>query len=120
MRFIEAILLTYGLVLLITQSSLMWYVKEWVKNLEIEDTFWIKVRELGLEWSNCVLCSGFWVGVIVGAGMDIFSWWNVVGNGGMLVGTTWILNALVGYLGNGYDPARVVNVIMRKSEEQEL
>ncbi|MCS7317446.1 MAG: hypothetical protein NZZ41_03875 [Candidatus Dojkabacteria bacterium] len=56
------------------------------------------------------MCLSFWLGLIVGFFFGPFSWYNIL-NGFFYSATSWLLWCLTLYLGNGYDPSRVHNIL---------
>lgn len=110
MNFIYALLITYGLSLLIVHGTIFRGPKEFIKELPVSNKFLDFFRKKFLELVNCMLCISFWVGAIVGAHLDIFPDYNVIFNGGLLTATTWIVHCMMSFLGNGYDPGRVFNL----------
>jgi len=58
-----------------------------------------------------MMCFGFWAGALVGYFYGPFNAINIIFNGALYSGTTWIISCLVQYLGNGFDPARTINMV---------
>lgn len=112
MSFLYASLITFGLSLLIVHGSIFHGLKEKFKSYPIKNTYISWFRNKLHEMSNCMLCASFWIGTIAGAYFGLLPWWNAPGNGGILVGASWLLNCLSGFLGNGSDPGRVYNIIV--------
>lgn len=102
MNLIILILLVYGLTKIITSGSIFDPIK---KKLGSYDSRLIK---LFVELINCPLCTGFWVGALIGWFYGPFQFWNILFNGAFYSGCGWIIHCLVQYLGNGYDPNRSV------------
>jgi hypothetical protein len=110
MNFTYALLITYGISLIIVHGTIFRGSKAFIKNLPITNGFLDFFRSKFLEMVNCMLCVSFWIGVCVGAYFDILPWYNIFLNGGLFTATTWILHCLMSFLGNGYDPGRVFNL----------
>lgn len=110
MTFIYALLITYGLSLLIVHGTIFRGSKEFIKELPIQNKFLDFFRKKVLELVNCMLCVSFWVGAIVGAQLEILPSYNVIFNGGLLTATTWIIHCIMSFFGNGYDPGRVFSI----------
>lgn len=110
MNFIYALLITYGISLIIVHGTIFRDSKKTIKDRVITSRFFDAVRNKFLELVNCMLCVSFWVGAIVGAYFELLPVWNIFFNGGLLTATTWILHCIMSFLGNGYDPGRVFNL----------
>jgi hypothetical protein len=110
MNFIYALLITYGISLIIVHGTIFRGSKALIKGLPITNKFLDFFRTKFLEMVNCMLCVSFWIGAIVGGYFEILPWYNIFLNGGLFTATTWILHCLMSFLGNGYDPGRVFNL----------
>lgn len=110
MNFIYALLITYGISLIIVHGTIFRDSKQTIKDRVITRPFLNSVRLKFLELVNCMLCVSFWVGAVVGAYFELLPAWNIVFNGGLLTATTWIMHCTMSFLGNGYDPGRVFNL----------
>jgi hypothetical protein len=110
MTFIIAILTVYGITNIVTQGSIFDPVKEKIEELIATNKHPKKLSWL-LKLINCPMCFGFWVGALVGIFMGPFIGWNIIFNGGLYSGTTWILHCIMQLLGQGYDPSRTINVV---------
>lgn len=113
MEFLISILVVYGLTNIIVQGSIFNGVKEWLTEKAItRNPGFIKWGlEKFITLINCPMCTGFWVGVFVGWFFGPFVYWNILFNGALYSGTTWVITSFVQFLGNGDDPSRSV-VIM--------
>lgn len=108
------ILLVYGLTNIIVRGTLFESLKD-----KLEDRM-LNTKSSIIKWSlrhfltliNCPMCTGFHVGWIVGIWFGPFAAWNVICNGALFSGTTWIINAVVQFFGQGSDPERDVNVFV--------
>jgi hypothetical protein len=109
MSFIYAILITYGLSLLIVHGSIFQSSKKLIKDIPLTGILSL-LRDKFLELVNCMLCVGFWIGAAVGGYLEIFPLYNILFNGGLLTATTWIIHCIMSFLGNGYDAGRVFNI----------
>jgi len=107
MDFALSILLVYGITNIVVQSSLFEPLRSWVSKKVDDNMFWLYFYRL----ITCMMCFGFWVGAFVGYFFGPFVWWNVIFNGAIFSGTTWIIHCLVQFLGNGYDPSRTINIV---------
>lgn len=110
MELIIAILVAYGITNIVTQGTIFYAFREWfgAKMVTSKRLKWLYGSIYKLL--NCPMCFGFWVGVLVGAVCGPFPALNVIFNGALYSGTTWIIYCLTQFLGQGYDPARTVNV----------
>ncbi len=120
MHFIYALLITYGISLIIVHGTIFRGSKQAIKERIITNKFLDTVRYKFLELVNCMLCVSFWVGAVVGAYFELLPVWNIVFNGGLLTATTWILHCIMSFLGNGYDPGRVFNLNITEPLKIEL
>jgi len=113
MVFLISILLVYGVTNIIVQGSIFDGFKDWFTEKTIlKKPGIIKgLMEKFIALINCPMCTGFWVGVVVGCFFGPFAAWNFIFNGGLYSGTTWIIYSFVQFLGNGDDPGRTVVVM---------
>ena len=110
MNFIYALLITYGISLIIVHGTIFRGSKQYLKELSFKNKFADFFRNKFLEMVNCMLCVSFWVGAFAGGYFEIFPAWNIFFNGGLFTATTWIIHCVMSFLGNGYDPGRVFNI----------
>lgn len=106
MEILLAVLLVYGITNIIVQSSLFAPVRDAVSRRVDCSCFWLYFYRL----ITCMMCLGFWVGAFVGFFYGPFHPLNIIFNGAIFSGTTWILHCIVMFLGNGFDPARTINI----------
>lgn len=107
MEILLYILLTYGISNIVVQSSIFEPLRSYISTKVDFSTFWLYVY----RWITCMMCFGFWAGAFVGAFYGPFMWWNLLFNGGLYSGTTWLIHCCAQYLGNGFDPARTINIV---------
>jgi hypothetical protein len=105
MRDIIQVITVYGIVNIITKGAIFEGIKGKVKN------------DLIKQGINCVMCVGFWIGILMGTFYGPYEWWNIVLNGAYYSGTSWIINAIVLYLGGGEYPIRIVHKINSNQDE---
>ena len=110
MELIIAILVAYGITNIVTQGTIFYAFREWFAAKMVTATRFKGLYGSMYKLLNCPMCFGFWVGVLVGAFCGPFPALNVIFNGALYSGTTWIIYCLTQFLGQGYDPARTVNV----------
>jgi hypothetical protein len=110
MDFIIAILVVYGITNIVTQGSIFYNMREWFGTKTAENGKYSKVYGSIYKLINCPMCFGFWVGIFVGIFLGPFVWWNILFNGALYSGTTWIVYCITQFLGQGYDPSRTINV----------
>jgi hypothetical protein len=113
MNLILAILVCYGITNIVTQGSIFYSFREWFATQTAKGGKLSKVYGSVYKLINCPMCFGFWVGLGVGMLLGPFPWWNVIFNGALYSGTTWLIHCLAQFLGQGYDPARTVNVVFQ-------
>ena len=106
MTLLLAILLTYGITNILVFSSLFEPVRNYISTKVDCSKLVLYLYRL----MTCMMCLGFWVGAFVGYFYGPFGPWNIIFNGALYSGTTWILHCIVQFLGNGYDPARTINI----------
>lgn len=110
MTLLIAILVAYGVTNIVTQGSIFYSFREWFGTSMVSSNRlkWLygKIYKL----LNCPMCFGFWVGILVGAFLGPFPAWNIIFNGSLYSGTTWLIFCLAQFLGQGYDPSRTINV----------
>lgn len=112
MELLIAILVAFGITNIVTQSSIFYPMREWLgKN--INDPDFGKLSKFFYKLVNCPMCFGFWVGILVGAVVGPFPFWNVIFNGALYSGTCWIIFCLTQFLGQGNDPNRTINVLFQ-------
>lgn len=118
---IFAILLAYGLANIIVQGSIFDGLKTKLMIVAGKTKYslikWLLTKFLQLI--NCPKCIGFQIGWFIGLYYGPFSdpFISILFNGAFYSGTTWIIWTLVQYLGNGYDPARTINVIVQNESQ---
>jgi hypothetical protein len=110
MNFLIAILVAYGITNIVTQGSIFYSFREWFATQMVKNGKLSKVYGSIYKLLNCPMCFGFWVGAVIGCFMGPFSGWNIIFNGALYSGTTWILFCLTQFLGQGYDPSRTLNI----------
>lgn len=110
MNLLFAILVTYGLSLIIVHGSIFEGGKTFIKELQIDNEILSLLRNKFLQLVTCMLCTSFWIGAVAGAYFGLVPWYNIFFNGGILTATTWIIHCIMSYLGNGYDAGRVFNI----------
>ena len=114
MEFLIAVLLVYGMTNIVVQGSIF----DPFKDKLTEWAFYLPngIRKFVLEWFlkliNCPMCSGFHIGWIVGIFLGPFVWWNVLFNGALYSGTSWIIYSIVQFFGNGDAPERNITVVI--------
>lgn len=75
------ILICYGATNIIVNGSIFWKVREWIES---------KNEFLG-DLVNCVMCTGFWIGVIFSFSVDI----NFFFAGCLSSGACWIIQTFI-------------------------
>jgi hypothetical protein len=110
MSLLIAILVAYGITMIVTQGSIFYGFREWFGTKTAEGGKLSKVYGKIYKLLNCPMCFGFWVGAFIGCFLGPFVPWNLIFNGALYSGTTWLLFCLSQFLGQGYDPARTINV----------
>lgn len=113
MELLIAILTAYGVTNIVTQGAIFDSFREWLGTKAATN----KLYKFFFKMINCPMCFGFWVGILVGAICGPFPALNVIFNGALYSGTTWIIFCLTQFLGQGYDPARTVNVQFQNTLE---
>lgn len=113
LEVVIAILVCYGMSNIIVQGSIFYPFKEWLEEY-IPNTkyrFIEKILSKFYTLINCPMCTGFWVGAICGIFLGPFVWWNLLFNGCLYSGTTWLLWCFAQKLGQGEDPAMTHNIV---------
>jgi hypothetical protein len=108
MTFLEFIILTllsFGITNILVNGSIFKPIRDWVGS-KADNWFTQKIFQL----ISCMMCMGFWVGAFCGIFLGPFPWWNIVFNGALMSGTTWIIHCILQYLGSGYDPAKTISI----------
>jgi hypothetical protein len=106
MELLLAILLVYGMTNIVVYSSLFEPFRSYISTKVDTSRLMLYFYRL----ITCMMCLGFWVGALVGYFYGPFHPLNIIFNGAIYSGTTWILHCIVMFLGNGYDPARTINI----------
>lgn len=108
------ILIVYGITNIVVQSTLLEPLKALLielaadtKNEYLKYSF-IKTHKL----VSCYMCLSFWVGMWLGLFFGPVTAWAFPLNGFFYSATTWIISCFVQFLGNGYDPARTINIVI--------
>jgi hypothetical protein len=105
-------LVCFGIVLILIEGSIFQGYRDWLVTLDAnaKNKFfkWITLKLNQLF--NCYMCLGFQCGWIIGFFSGPFDYWNVLYNGAFYAATTWIIHAIVQFLGNGNDPNRSIIV----------
>jgi hypothetical protein len=114
MELLLGILLSYGITNIVTQGSIFYSTREWFGS-RIHKS---KICSFFYKLLNCPMCFGFWAGALAGIFLGPFIWWNILFNGALYSGTTWIIFCLTQFLGQGYDPSRTLNVVFQNPLEQ--
>ncbi len=119
MDVLLAILVVYGIVNILVNGAILNGMRTiMIEEAASTDSKLIKTVLLKLhKLFSCVMCSGFWVGLVVGVFLGPYLGWYAIFNGFLFSGTCWIINALVQFLGAGYDPSRTVNVIVSEDSK---
>jgi hypothetical protein len=112
MELLISILLAYGITNIIVNGSIFEAFRNWFAH-RADKWIFEKIYQL----ISCMMCMGFWVGAFVGLFLGPFIWWNILFNGALFSGSTWLIHCLATTLGQGYDPARTVNVIIEEPIE---
>ena len=112
---IEYILLTlvcYGICLILVEGSIFQGWRDWLVELDsnAENAFFKWITLKANQFFNCYMCLGFQIGWIMSLFGGPFPEWNILYNGAFFAATTWIIHAVVQFLGNGNDPNRSVIV----------
>jgi prepilin signal peptidase PulO-like enzyme (type II secretory pathway) len=105
MELLIAILVAYGISNIIVNGSIFEPLRNWFGG-HADKFIPRKIYQL----ITCMMCTGFWVGVVVGCFLGPFPWWHIIFNGAIYSGTTWLIYCIAQFLGQGYDPSRVINV----------
>jgi hypothetical protein len=115
MDFLISALVVYGLVNILVNGAIFSEFRDMLASeAGSTNSKFVKLVLLKLhKLFSCIMCSGFWAGLTVGFFLGPFYGWQMVFNGFIYSGTSWILNALVQFLGAGYDPSRTLNVIIQ-------
>jgi len=112
MELLISTLLVYGITNIIVNGSIFDILKKKLKDAAVtRDSY---LLEMLYTLVNCPMCSGFWIGAIIGIFLGPFPFWNIIFNGGLYSGTTWIIYCITQFLGQGYDPNRTINVVMQE------
>ena len=105
-------LVCYGICLILIEGSIFQGWRDWLVEIDskAENRFfkWITLKTNQLF--NCYMCMGFQIGWVMGVFGAAFPAWNILYNGAFFAATTWIIHALVQFLGNGNDPNRSIIV----------
>lgn len=101
MLTLYCILAVFGICLIAAQGSIFETFRNYLK----------EKFSIGYRLITCPMCLGFWVGLITGFFYGPFEYWNILFNGSFYSATTWLLYNIVVFLGNGYDPSRVINIL---------
>jgi hypothetical protein len=111
-EYILTPLVCFGICLIMIDGSIFQGFRDWLINLEVntKQSFfkWIMIKLNQLF--NCYMCLGFHVGWAIGIYSGPFQPWNILYNGAFYAALTWIIHALVQYLGSGNDPNRSIIV----------
>ena len=107
MSLLIAILVCYGMTNIIVNGSIFESFRNWIAS-KADKWIFEKLYQL----VSCMMCMGFWVGAVVGVFLGPFIWWNVLFHGCIYSGSTWLIHCLANTLGQGYDPARTINVVI--------
>lgn len=118
MSLLIAILVAYGITLIVTQGSIFYAFREWFGKKTAQGGKLSKVYGYVYKLINCPMCFGFWAGILVGYFLGPFVGLQMLFNGALFSGTTWILFCITQFLGQGYDPARVLNVTFQNELQQ--
>ena len=120
-EFVLATLLVYGITNIIVRGTIFDGIKEkledWMIATEKPFIKWCLRKFLTL--TNCPMCTGFWIGAIIGIIYGPFVYWNILFNGSLYSGLCWILHCITQFLGQGDEPERSLTVYMMKAEEEE-
>lgn len=114
MELLIGILLAYGITNIVTQSSLFYPLRKWFECNIHENKIYMFLYKL----ITCPMCFGFWAGALTGIFLGPFPWWNIIFNGAMYSGTTWLVFCLAQFLGSGNDPNRTINLVFQNPLEQ--
>jgi hypothetical protein len=112
-EFLIASLLVYGLTNIIVRGSILDGLKEKVTDWNIKSKkggSWGYLTGKFLSLTNCPMCTGFWVGMLVGALYGPYESWNVIFNGAVYSGVCWLFHCVTQFLGQGDEPERTVTV----------
>jgi hypothetical protein len=113
MDLLIAILVAYGITNIVVQGSIFYSLREWFGKKTAQNGRLSKVYGNIYKLLNCPMCFGFWAGVLVSLVFGPFPVWNIIFNGALYSGTTWIIFCLTQFLGQGNDPNRTVNVMFQ-------
>ena len=105
-------LVVYGITNIIVRGAIFDPLKSKLEDIHIASKSKIMTTLTGklLAFMNCPMCTGFWVGVVVGIAYGPFAPWNIIMNGGLFSGTCWILHCITQFLGQGNEPERTLTV----------
>lgn len=103
MELLIAILITYGITNIVTQGSIFYTFREWFLPKSFKNKWYSSLCGWIYKLLNCPMCFGFWVGAIVGIFYGPCIYWNIIFNGGLYSGTTWIIFCFTQFLGQGYE-----------------
>jgi hypothetical protein len=117
MNLLIAILLAYGLTNIVVQGTIFYPFKEWLSKKIANGKWYSKSCGWFLKLINCPMCFGFWAGALAGFFCGPFPFWNILFNGCIYSGTTWLIYCLSQFLGQGYDPSRTFNVMFQNKLE---
>ena len=123
MEFLLAVLLVYGITNIIVRGSIFDGIKEKVTDCHIkakDDGSWKWLTGKFLSLTNCPMCTGFWVGMLVGAIYGPYDPWNVLFNGAIYSGTCWLIHCVTQYLGQGDEPERTVTIYVHPESKLNL
>lgn len=112
MELLITILLAYGMTNIIVNGSIFEAFREWFAH-RADKWIFEKIYQL----VSCMMCTGFWVGAFLGMVLGPFPWWNILFNGCLFSGSTWLIHCLASLLGQGYDPAITVNLVSEQPIE---
>ena len=118
MDYILSVLLVYGITNIIVRGSILDSAKDQLETAIVNTKgFLKKFLTMILKLSNCPMCTGFWIGAIIGLFYGPYSSWNVLFNGAFYSGTCWLLHCITQYLGQGETPDNTVNIYNCDEEE---
>ena len=107
MNLLISILLCYGMTNIIVNGSIFEPIRNWLGG-HADNFFIAKLFQL----VSCMMCSGFWVGALVGWFYGPFVYWNILFHGCLYSGAVWLIHCLANTLGQGYDPSKVINIVI--------
>jgi hypothetical protein len=109
MELFISIILAYGITNIIVNGSIFNPVKKSIEKWAVNSNPILQSPLLFLlKMISCMMCLGFWVGLLVGWYYGPLT--NIFFNGCFYSGCVWIVNCFVQFLGAGYDPSRTINV----------